>query len=63
MRWEDLARSKTLVARATAFNDEAQPLENKHNLRPIPQSFLDAIKKDGKALTPDEKQAIQNPNW
>lgn len=63
-RWEDLSRTMTLVDRARKYNRLAAPyVQTKHLLRPIPQSHLDAIQKDGRALTPAEKQAEQNPGY
>ena len=66
LRWNDLARTKTLVKRAYAFNQDVANvgnLDEHHLVRPIPQSFLDNTWKDGRPMTAEEKQALQNPGY
>lgn len=69
LRWEDLARTKTLAARWNAFNDGVTRGigrfdASKHYYRPIPQSFLDGITNaSGSALSDEDKSRLQNPGY
>lgn len=64
-RWETLSRTGTLISRAKAFNPEASAITvNKHELRPIPQSFIDGLlNEDGSNLSDAQKKAWQNPGY
>ena len=65
-RWDELSRTGLLIKRAKAFNPEAASniTAGKHELRPIPQKFIDALQhEDGTNLTDAEKKAWQNPGY
>lgn len=62
-RWEDLVRTETLIERAKKFNPQAQNIQPYHKLRPIPQTHLERIFKNGSPLTTTERQAEQNPGY
>jgi hypothetical protein len=63
-RWEDLARTETLIDRTRLFNTDAAPgIQPYHKLRPIPQREIDLTTINGKLLTAAEKAAYQNPGY
>lgn len=64
-RWETLSRTGTLITRAKAFNPDATYITaKKHELRPIPQSFIDGLlNEDGSNLSASQKAAWQNPGY
>lgn len=64
-RWDELSRTNLLIRRARAFNPEAAGITaGKHELRPIPQAFIDALQHpDGTNLSDQEKAAWQNPGY
>lgn len=67
MRWENLSRTGTLARRYKAFHPDASLgnfVEGKHELRPIPQSFIDGLlNEDGSNLTDEQKKVWQNPGY
>ncbi|MDE7419810.1 MAG: RagB/SusD family nutrient uptake outer membrane protein [Muribaculaceae bacterium] len=64
-RWETLSRTNTLVLRGKAFNPDATGLTSgKHELRPIPQTFIDQLRNnDGSNLSDAQQAAWQNPGY
>ncbi len=65
LRWEDLSRTETLALRASTFNSRAAAnVSDHHNLRPIPQSFIDGLlNEDGTNLTDEQQAAWQNDGY
>jgi len=58
MRWEDLVRTGTLVARCKLYNPEAAPaIKDYHVLRPIPNDHIDRL------LPKPELKNYQNPGY
>jgi len=56
-RWEDLARTGTLIARAKLYNPDAVNIKDFHKLRPIPNTYTDR-------LSPQPPMAeMQNPGY
>lgn len=56
LRWFDLKRTGKLVSRIQAMNPDAAPyVQPWHNVRPIPQSQLDAVT--------NKSEFTQNPNY
>ena len=64
-RWEELSRTKMLVPRAKAFNEEAKLyIKDHHILRPIPQTFIESLlNEDGSNLSDEQKAAWQNNGY
>lgn len=65
-RWEELSRTNLLIRRAKAFNNLAAEniTAGKHELRPIPQTFIDALQDDnGNNLSDADKAKWQNPGY
>ena len=65
-RWEELSRAGLLITRAKAFNPEARAniTAGKHELRPIPQAFINTLQnEDGTNLSDEQKKAWQNPGY
>jgi len=57
MRWEDLVRTGTLVARVRLYNPEGAPnIQDYHVLRPLPDVHIDR-------LSPKPPREYQNPGY
>ena len=57
-RWEDLARTGTLVARVKLYNPDAKAnVKDYHKLRPIPSNYIDRL------LPKPAVADVQNPGY
>ncbi|WP_266366991.1 RagB/SusD family nutrient uptake outer membrane protein [Tellurirhabdus rosea] len=62
-RWNDLARTETLVERVRLFNEYATGLQDFHRLRPVPLAHIERLFKNGQPLTAEQRTAEQNPGY
>ncbi|UCH15213.1 MAG: RagB/SusD family nutrient uptake outer membrane protein [Bacteroidales bacterium] len=65
-RWEDLVRVEQLYDRCYLYNDDIilmGTMRETHRYRPIPQTHLDLIQTEGRALSDQEKIQYQNPGY
>lgn len=62
-RWEDLARTETLIERAKTFNNDAASIQPFHKLRPIPQLVIDRMSINGSSLSTEQRRAYQNTGY
>jgi starch-binding outer membrane protein, SusD/RagB family len=64
LRWEDLARTETLVERVAKFNSFATPnIKPYHKLRPIPLAHLERVWSNGAPLSAEGRAKEQNPGY
>lgn len=63
-RWTDLVRTETLYERLKLFHPIAKNnVQPYHKLRPIPQQHIERLFRNGRPLTPEEREEEQNEGY